>query len=52
MEENVVCEETMRENTMDKSAKTLLRLLDIAINGNVKEIDDNVDWRNVLLLAQ
>ena len=42
----------MRENTMDKSAKTLLRLLDIAINGNVKEIDDNVDWRNVLLLAQ
>ena len=37
---------------MDKSAKTLLRLLDIAINGNVKEIDDNVDWRNVLLLAQ
>lgn len=52
MEENVVCEETMRENTMDKSSKTLLRLLDIAINGNVKEIDDNVDWRNVLLLAQ
>ena len=52
MEENVVCEETMRENTMDKSAKTLLRLLDIAINGKVKEIDDNVDWRNVLLLAQ
>lgn len=48
----MVCEETMRENTMDKSAKTLLRLLDIAINGNVKEIDDNVDWRNVLLLAQ
>ncbi len=52
MEENVVCEETMRENTMDKSGKTLLRLLDIAINGNVKEIDDNVDWRNVLILAQ
>lgn len=52
MEENVVCEETMRENTMDKSSKTLLRLLDIAINGNVKEIDDYVDWRNVLLLAQ
>ena len=52
MEENVVCEETMRENTMDKSSKTLLQLLDIAINGNVKEIDDNVDWRNVLLLAQ
>lgn len=52
MEENVVCEETMRENTMDKSSKTLLRLLDIAINGNVKEIDDNVAWRNVLILAQ
>ena len=52
MEENVVCEETMSRTTMDKSAKTLLRLLDIAINGNVKEIDDNVDWRNVLLLAQ
>lgn len=52
MEENVVCEETMRENTMDKSSKTLLQLLDIAINGNVKEIDDNVDWRNVLILAQ
>ena len=48
----MVCEETMSGTTMDKSAKTLLRLLDIAINGNVKEIDDNVDWRNVLILAQ
>ena len=41
----MVCEETMSGTTMDKSAKTLLRLLDIAINGNVKEIDDNVDWQ-------
>lgn len=52
MEENVVCEETMSGTTMDKSAKTLLRLLDIAINRLAQRIDDNVDWRNVLILAQ
>ena len=52
MEENVVCEETMSGTTMDKSAKTLLRLLDIAINRRIQRIDDNVDWRNVLILAQ
>lgn len=52
MEENVVCEETMSGTTMDKSAKTLLRLLDIAINRRAQRIDDNVDWRNVLILAQ
>ena len=38
--------------TIDNSASTLLLLLRIAINGQVGDIINNVDWLNVMKLAQ
>ena len=37
---------------IDKSAKTLLLMLNIAINRRVQRIDNPVDWQDVLILAQ
>ena len=39
LEEDVVCKETMNRTTMDKSAETLLLLLDIALFQLYKKID-------------
>lgn len=38
--------------TIDNSASTLLLLLRIAINGQVGDLINNVDWLNVMKLAQ
>ena len=48
----MVCKETMNRTTMDKSAETLLRLLDIAINGRACDMINNVDWQSVMNLSQ
>ena len=48
----MVCKETMNRTTMDKSAETLLLLLDIAINGRVCDRINNVDWQSVMNLSQ
>ena len=40
------------KKTINSSASTLLQLLRIVLNGRVCTIKDNVDWRNVLILAQ
>ena len=42
----------MNRATMNKSAKTLFSLLHIAIDGRVQRIADNVNWQDVLSLAQ
>ena len=38
--------------SIDKSAETLLQLLNISINGRVRAVGDKVDWQNVMKLAQ
>ena len=48
----MVCEEGMRQISIDKSAETLLQLLNISINGRVRAVGDKVDWQNVMKLAQ
>lgn len=52
VEETVVCEEGMRQMSIDQSAETLLQLLNISINGRVRAVGDKVDWQNVMKLAQ
>ena len=49
MEQN---KEEIRKFLHDNAAIILLQLLSIAINRKSFILDDNVDWRNVLLLAQ
>ena len=49
MEQN---KEEIRNFLHDNAAIILLQLLSIAINRKSFIVDDNVDWRNVLLLAQ
>ena len=52
MEETMVCEEGMRQMSIDQSAETLLQLLNISVNGRVRAVGDKVDWQNVMKLAQ
>lgn len=52
MEETMVCEEGMRQMSIDQSAETLLQLLNISVNGRVWAVGDKVDWQNVMKLAQ
>lgn len=49
MEQN---KEEIRNSLNDNAAIILLQLLSIAINRKSLIFDDNVDWRNVLILAQ
>ena len=49
MEQN---KDGIRNFLKDNAATILLQLLSIAINRKCFILDDNVDWRNVLLLAQ
>lgn len=48
----MVCEEGMRQMSIDQSAETLLQLLNISVNGRVRAVGDKVDWQNVMKLAQ
>lgn len=49
MEQN---KDGIRNFLKDNAATILLQLLSIAINRKCFILDDNVDWRNVLILAQ
>ena len=49
MEQN---KDVIRNFLNDNAATILLQLLSIAINRKCFILDDNVDWRNVLILAQ
>lgn len=42
----------MNRTPVNKSARTLLGLLSVAINRRVQLIADNVNWQNVIVLAQ
>lgn len=52
LEETMVCEEGMKQMSIDQSAETLLQLLNISINGRVRAVGDKVDWQDVMKLAQ
>lgn len=42
----------MNNRCLNKSARTLLQLLNIAINGHVQPLESDVNWSSVLKLAQ
>ena len=42
----------MNNRCLDKTARTLLQLLNIAINGRVQSLESDVNWSSVLKLAQ